>query len=164
MAIRQIREEHDEILRKKSRKVEKIDSKVLTLLDDMAETMKSVDGLGLAAVQVGVLRRIVVINVADDSDEVLELINPEIIDRKGKQNEIEGCLSCPGQYGYTNRPRAVTISAFDRKGRSFEITGEELLARAFCHELDHLEGILFTDHAEMLTKEQIEEMEKQKDK
>lgn len=145
MALRNIREDGDAVLRKKSRKVDKIDSKIITLLDDMVETMNHADGVGLAAPQIGILKRVVVIDVGDG---VIELINPEILEVSGKQTDDEGCLSVPGKYGKVTRPDNVKVRAFNRNGEQFEIEGKGLLARAFCHELDHLEGILFTDKVE----------------
>jgi peptide deformylase len=142
MAIRNIVKEGDQVLRKKCREVVKFDDRLHTLLDDMAETMHDADGVGLAAPQVGILRRVVVIDVGDG---VIELINPEIIKAKGEQESVEGCLSMPGEYGITKRPMYVTVRAQDRNGKVFEISGEELLAKAFCHEIDHLEGILYKD-------------------
>jgi len=143
MAIRQILKEGDESLTKVSRRVEKIDERILQLLDDMKETMYKADGVGLAAPQVGILKRVVVIDIGDG---VLELINPEIISSTGEQREVEGCLSLPGVSGYTLRPMNVTAVAFDREGREITITGTGLLARALCHEIDHLDGILFRNH------------------
>lgn len=140
MAIRTILKEGDETLNKVSRKVEKIDERVLTLLDDMKETMYKADGVGLAAPQVGILKRVVVIDIGDG---VLELINPEIICSTGEQNEVEGCLSLPGISGITERPMNVQVVALDREGHEIAITGTGLLARALCHEIDHLDGILF---------------------
>ncbi|HOA34028.1 MAG: peptide deformylase [Clostridiales bacterium] len=142
MAIRRIREDSDPILRKKSRPVTEFDERLFTLLDDMAETMYSVDGVGLAAVQVGVLRRVVVM---DTGDGLIELINPEIVERGGEQVETEGCLSIPGKRGYTLRPAYVKVRAQNRKGQWCMYKGEGLKARCFCHEIDHLDGILFTD-------------------
>lgn len=142
MALRQIIQSDNEILRKKSRDVQYFDYRLATLLDDMLETLREADGVGLAAPQVGILKRVIVINVGD---EVLELVNPKIISKKGKQTGNEGCLSCPGIYGVVKRPNKVEIKAFNRRGEAFTVTGEELLARAFCHEIDHLDGILFTD-------------------
>ena len=132
----------DETLRKISRPVEKITPRILTLLDDMAETMRAAQGVGLAAPQVGILRRICVIVVGDGP---IELVNPVIIKEEGEQVGSEGCLSVPGQSGIVKRPMKVTVKAQDRKGNTFEISGEELLARAFCHEIDHLNGILYVD-------------------
>ena len=143
MAIRQILKEGDPSLNKISRRVEKIDERIITLLDDMRETMYNADGVGLAAPQVGILKRVVVIDVGDG---VLELINPEIISSTGEQEEVEGCLSLPGVSGYTQRPMNVTAVALDRNGAEITITGTGLLARALCHEIDHLDGILFRNH------------------
>ncbi len=142
MAIRTIRELGDDVLRKKCRVVEEIDDRILVLLDDMADTLYDSNGVGLAAPQVGVLKRIAVIDVGDG---LIELINPEIIAQSGVQDGAEGCLSVPGKYGNVKRPKKVTVRATDRDGNEFEITGEDLLARAFCHELDHLDGIVFVD-------------------
>ncbi|MBR3875641.1 MAG: peptide deformylase [Clostridia bacterium] len=133
----------DPMLRKVSRPVTEITPRILTLLDDMVETMREAGGCGLAAVQVGVLRRIVVIEVEDGN--VIELINPKIIAFSGEQNEQEGCLSNPGEYGITKRPKAVTVRATDRHGEEFELSGTDLLARAICHECDHLDGKLYID-------------------
>ena len=133
----------DETLRKVCRPVDKITPRIITLLDDMLETMHAADGVGLAAPQVGVLRRIVVIEV--EEGEVYELINPKIIAYAGEQQEQEGCLSNPGQAGITKRPKAVTVRALDRNGKEFELRGTDLLARAICHECDHLDGKLYTD-------------------
>ena len=138
----------DNTLRKCCRPVENIGPRVHTLLDDMVETMRGANGCGLAAPQVGVLRRIVVIEV--EPGEVLELINPKIIAYSGEQKEEEGCLSIPGRAGITTRPMHVTVRALDRNGKTVEYTGSGLLARAFCHELDHLDGKLFIDNAEMI--------------
>ena len=157
MAKLNIIKDGDPLLHKKSRPVEAITPRILTLLDDMTETMRAANGCGLAAVQVGVLRRIVVIEVEEGT--VYELINPKIIKRNGKQQEMEGCLSVPGKYGITDRPMTVTVKALDRNGVPFELTGSELLARAICHETDHLDGILFTDHAlKILTPEELAEL------
>ena len=142
MAIRNIRKMGDDILRKKCRTVEVIDDKIITLLDDMADTMYDANGVGLAAPQVGILKRIAVIDVGDG---IIELINPEIVETSGEQVGQEGCLSVPGKYGIVSRPNKVTVRATDRDGNLFEITGEELLARAFCHEIEHLDGFLFVD-------------------
>ena len=143
MAILQIVKEGDPTLRKISRPVEEITPRILRLLDDMADTMRHANGCGLAAVQVGVLRRVVVIEVAEG--ELIELINPRIVASAGKQHEQEGCLSLPGKWGKTRRPRHVTVRALNRNGEEVEYRGSDLLARAFCHELDHLDGKLFTD-------------------
>ena len=143
MAVLNIIKEGDPLLRKQSRPVEEITPRIHTLLDDMIDTMHKAKGCGLAAVQVGVLRRVVVIEGEDG--KIYELINPKIIARAGTQEECEGCLSLPGVWGITKRPRAVTVRALDRNGNEVEYTGRDLLARAFCHELDHLDGGLFTD-------------------
>ncbi len=143
MAILNILKEGDETLRKTSRPVTEITPRILTLLDDMKDTMHKAEGCGLAAVQVGVLRRVVVIEVEDGV--TYEMINPEIIDRKGKQEETEGCLSVPGRWGITRRPAKVTVRYQNRDGETCELTGEGLLARAICHETDHLDGKLFVD-------------------
>ena len=140
MAIRNIIKEGDPVLNKKSRIVEKIDERILTLLDDMKETMYDAYGVGLAAPQVGILKRVVVIDVGDG---VLELINPEIVCSTGEQYEVEGCLSLPGVSGVTERPMNVQVRALDREGYEVLVTGTGLLARALCHEIDHLDGILF---------------------
>ena len=145
MAKLQIRKVGDEALRKVSRPVDTITPRVLTLLDDMVETMRAANGVGLAAPQVGILRRIVVIEV--EPGEVIELINPKIIAYSGEQDGQEGCLSVPGRWGMVKRPMHVTVRALNRKGEEFEITGHELLARCFCHELDHLDGGLYIDKA-----------------
>lgn len=157
MAILNIVKEGDPILRKKSRKVEEITPRIIRLLDDMRDTLEDADGAGLAAVQVGVLRRVVL--VVHDKAGVLELINPEIIQRSEEhQKELEGCLSIPGKWGVTDRPETVTIRAMNREGRYFTISGSGITARAFCHETDHLDGILFTDNAlKILTPDEVAE-------
>ena len=142
MAIREIREKGDEILYKKCKAVVKFDEKLHILLDDMYETMQSRDGVGLAAPQVGILKRAVVIDVGDGK---IELINPEIVEESGEQTGSEGCLSVPGVFGEVTRPNVVTVKAQDRDGKWFKITGKELLARAFCHEIEHHDGKLFLD-------------------
>ena len=144
MGLRNIRyyQEKDTILRKKSKIVKTIDKKILELLDDMAETMYQEDGVGLAAPQIGVLKRLVVIDVGEG---LIKLINPVIIEASGEQQGIEGCLSVPGVSGEVIRPQKVRIGAQNEKGEYIELEGEDLLARAFCHELDHLDGILFID-------------------
>ncbi len=142
MAIRKILTSEDPVLHKKCRAVETIDDRILTLLDDMVDTLYDSGGVGLAAPQVGVLRRVVVIDVGDG---LLELINPEIVKTSGKQTDGEGCLSYPGKFGTVTRPNRVTVRALDRTGNAFEISGEGLLARAFCHEVDHLDGKMFME-------------------
>ena len=145
MAIRQIVTD-EEFLRKKCKAVESFDEKLWTLLDDMAESMYAANGVGLAANQVGVLRQVVVIDI-DDENGLIELVNPEIIKTSGTQNGQEGCLSFPRKFGDVKRPRVVTVKAQDRFGKEFTLTGEDLLARAFCHEIDHLSGKVFVDIA-----------------
>ena len=150
MAKLTIVKEGDETLRKVCRPVEKITLRTKMLLDDMLETMRKADGVGLAAPQVGVLRRIVVIEV--EEGEVLELINPEIVEMSGEVAGVEGCLSVPDEVGIVKRPNIVTVQATDRNGEPFTIRGEGLLARAFCHEIDHLDGILYIDKATHIQK------------
>jgi len=144
MAKKEILLFENETLRKISHKVEKFNLRLWLLLRDMADTMYDADGVGLAAPQIGILRRIVVIDVGDDNG-LIELINPEIIHMEGEQEGPEGCLSKPGRQGFVRRPNKVTVRAQDRHGKWFELTGEGLLARAFCHELDHLDGRLYID-------------------
>ena len=143
MAIRNIVKYGDETLRKVCRPVEEITPRILTLLDDMAETMRAANGCGLAAPQVGVLRRIAVVET--EPGQLIELINPKIIAFAGEQREQEGCLSIPDKWGITVRPAHVTVRATNRRGEEFEVTGSDLLARALCHEIDHLDGKLFVD-------------------
>ena len=133
----------DDVLRKVCRPVEKITPRIQTLLDDMIETMRDADGCGLAAPQVGILRRIAVVEV--EPGKPIELINPKIVAYAGEQQEQEGCLSIPGRWGITKRPRHVTVRATARNGTLFEVSGSELLARALCHEIDHLDGKMFID-------------------
>ena len=140
--IRKIITLGNETLRKVSNPIKKFDLRLWLLLRDMAETMYDANGVGLAAPQVGFLRRVVVIDVGEG---FIELVNPEIIATEGEQAGPEGCLSVPGRQGYVRRPNKVTVRAFDRKGKPFEITGEGLLARAFCHEIDHLDGRVYVD-------------------
>lgn len=143
MAILKILKFGDPTLRKVSRPIDEITPRIETLIDDMIETMRRAGGCGLAAVQVGVLRRVVVIEVEEGKVHVL--INPKIIAYAGEQQEQEGCLSSPGNYGITKRPKAVTVRATDRNGKEYDLSGTDLLARAICHELDHLDGKLYTD-------------------
>ncbi len=159
MAILKILKEDDELLRKKSREVTEITPRILTLLDDMKATLHKANGAGLAAPQVGVLRRIVLVEVEDG--KLYEMINPEIIERSDEtQEELEGCLSVPGKWGITCRPKTVTVKAMDRNGKYYTVTGSGLLARAICHETDHLDGILYIDHAlRMLTKKELEDLQ-----
>ena len=144
MAIRTIRSEGDEILKKKSREVETIDEKIKELVNDMIETMHKYDGLGLAAVQVGVLKRIVVIDLYDDKG-VMVLINPVIIKEKGSQIVDEGCLSFPNKFAKVERPEQIVVEALNLKGEKIKVTGKGLLAQAIAHELDHLNGEVFMD-------------------
>lgn len=156
MAILNIVKEGDPVLRKICRPVDEITPRTIQLLEDMKETLHKADGCGLAAPQVGVLRRIVLVEV--EKGQLYELINPEIIAREGSQNELEGCLSLPGEWGITERPAKVTVRAMNRDGEIYEVSGEGLMARALCHELDHLDGVLYKDNAiHMLTKEEIKE-------
>ena len=144
MAIRKLRYENDEILRKKSREVEAIDDKIQVLIDDMIETMHKYDGVGLSAVQVGILKRVVVIDIYDGKGPI-ELINPIIISTKGEREVEEGCLSFPNEFAKVKRPEEVIAEYTDRKGKRIRIKAKELLAQAICHELDHLNGELFID-------------------
>ena len=156
MALLNIIDESDDTLRKVSRPVTEITPRILMLLDDMAETLHKANGAGLAAVQVGVLRRVVLVEA--EPGQLYELINPRIVEKEGEQEEVEGCLSLPGQWGYTRRPAKVTVEAMNRNGETVRYTGEGLLARAFCHEIDHLDGVLFKDNSpHMLNKKEIEE-------
>ena len=156
MALRKIVEQGDECLTKICRPVEKFDRRLHDLLDDMAETLADANGAGLAAPQVGVLRRLFIV---DTGEEILECINPELIEKSGEQVGAEGCLSVPGKYGIVRRPNVVKLRAQDRSGEWFEAEGEELIARCFCHEYDHLDGHLYTEIAEhMLTPEELEKL------
>ncbi len=160
MAKRNIVKRGEDVLTKKCREVTVFDDKLWTLLDDMYETMKSANGVGLAAPQVGILRRVVVVDVGDANGKI-ELVNPVVVSMKGKQCELEGCLSVPDLWGYVVRPSKVKVKAFDRYGKEFQIEGEKLLAVALCHEIDHLNGIMFTDIAEeLLTGSELEERKK----
>lgn len=144
MAIRNIREEGDEILRKKSKEVDVIDEKIITLIQDMLETLHQYNGVGLAAVQVGVLKRIVVIDTGEPGEQFI-LINPEIVKQKGEQEVEEGCLSFPNKFAKVIRPAEVTIKALNEKGEKIKLVGKGLIAQAICHEVDHLNGELFID-------------------
>lgn len=161
MALRNILTEEDPTLTRKCRVVTDFNSRLHQLLDDMAETLEQADGVGLAAPQVGVLRRAALVletNVPEGSEPYLiELINPEIIESSGEQHEPEGCLSVPGQYGIVSRPAFVKVKAQNRFGEVFEVTGTGLTARCFAHEIDHLDGIVFTSKCErMLTEEELQ--------
>lgn len=153
MAIRKIIHDTDPFLRSKSREVEKIDERILTLLDDMKETLIKAQGAGLCAVQIGVLKRVCIV---DNGEELLELINPTIVKTEGEQEDVEGCLSCPGKWGVTHRPARVTVSYLNRNGERVESTGEGLVARCFCHEIDHMYGKLFYDEAVKMFKDDDE--------
>ena len=154
MAKRKIVQYGDDTLRRICRPVDKITPNILTLLDDMAETMRAADGVGLAAPQVGVLRRIAVVET--EPGVVYELINPKIIAHSGEQEGAEGCLSVPGRYGLVTRPKHVTVRAMNRKGEEYEITAHDFLARAFCHEIDHLDGHLYLEKVtRMLDEEEL---------
>lgn len=144
MAIREVREDGDEILRKKSKEVEVVDDKIRTLVEDMIETMHKYNGVGLAAVQVGVLKKVIVIDTYEKNEQFV-LINPEIIKQKGEQEVEEGCLSFPNKFGRIKRPSEVTVVALDENGNKFRLTAKGLLAQAICHEVDHLNGELFVD-------------------
>jgi len=145
MAVRNIRKIGDSVLTKVSREVKKVDDKLLVLIDDMIDTMYNADGVGLAAPQVGVLKRVVVIDVSDEKNNPIVLINPEILETQGLQIGDEGCLSVPGKVGVVERPNYVKVKAYDRNMEEFVIEGTELLARALCHEIDHLNGILYVE-------------------
>ena len=164
MAIRIIREEGDEILKKKSREVEKIDEKVLELIQDMIETMHKLDGVGLAAVQVGVLKRIVVIDLYEEGVPPYIFINPEIVKEKGEQTVDEGCLSFPNKFAKIVRPKEVTLRALNEKGEKIEIKAKDLLAQAICHEVDHLNGIVFVDKIIPGTLETVKQEQKEEKK
>lgn len=157
MALRKILTQGDPALTKVCRPVEKFNLRLHFLLDDLKETLLDSGGVGLAAPQIGILRRVVV--VVDADDNVIELVNPEIIHQEGEQNGFEGCLSVPNQYGRVTRPNRVTVRAQDRHGNFFEVTGEEIVARCFCHELEHLDGHLFVEHTDRLySSEEIDAM------
>ena len=162
MALRTILRDDNDSLRKVSRPVTNFSKHLHDLLDDMQETLAEANGLGLAAPQVGILRRAVL--VVNDEDEVCELINPEILSAEGEQEGFEGCLSVPGYYGMVKRPLSVTVKAFDRNGEPFTISGKGMTARCLCHEIDHLNGRLYTEYADRLyTPEEIDEMNQDDD-
>lgn len=145
MALRKIREIGDPCLKKVCREVDKFDNRLHTLLDDMAETLIEANGVGLAAPQVGILRRVVIIDRGEEDGGIIELINPVITKTEGSVVDIEGCLSVPGKAGEVERPERATVRAFDRNGNPIEYTGEGLMARCICHECDHLDGILYVE-------------------
>lgn len=155
MAIREIRKDGDEILRKKSKEVDIIDERIKEILQDMLETMHKANGVGISAVQVGILKRLVVIDLYD-GNKPLKLINPVIVKQKGEQEVEEGCLSFPNQYAKVIRPKEVTVKALNEDGKQITIKGKELLAQALAHEIDHLDGHLFVDIMEPNTLEYIE--------
>ena len=164
MALRIIHEEGDAVLLKKSRPVTDFDKRLHILLDDMRETLLNAGGVGLAAPQVGVLRRAVLVMDTNkegltEEEQIIELVNPQIIDQDGEQTGQEGCLSVPGVYGIVTRPEHVRVRAQDRSGQTFEVEGTGLTARCFCHEIDHLDGHLFTEKAQrILSEEELQEM------
>ena len=161
MAIRRIVKEGDDTLRKISRPVKQIDKRILELLDDMRQTMYANDGVGLAAPQVGVLRRAICVDVGDENG-LFQLVNPEIIKAEGEQEGMEGCLSIPNRHGIVKRPARVTVRATTRAGKPVEIEAEGLLAVAFCHEIDHLDGTMYIDKQEReVTDEELAEMQKE---
>lgn len=156
--LREIVKKGDEVLNKKCHPVTKFDEKLHTLLDDMGETLRQADGVGLAAPQVGILRQVVV--VINENDELIELVNPEIIETSGEQFGLEGCLSVPGRYGFVKRPMVVKVRAQDRDGNTFEVEDQGITARCFCHEIDHLSGHLFDELVDRTyTIEELEAME-----
>ena len=153
MALRKIVEQGDECLTKVCRPVTEFNSRLHELLDDMVETLADANGAGLAAPQVGVLRRVCIV-MDEDSGEYIELINPEIVAQSGEQTGLEGCLSVPGKWGIVTRPNVVRVRAQDRDGQWFEVEGEELTARAFCHAIEHLDGHLYTEHIDHFLSEE----------
>ena len=162
MALRTILTDGDPALHKVCRPVTQFDEKLHDLLDDLKETLAQANGAGLAAPQVGILRRAVI--VVDANDEMLELVNPEIISREGEQEGFEGCLSVPGRWGVVKRHMKAKVRAQDRNGNFFEVEGEEIVARCFCHEIDHLDGHLFTELAGRLyTNEELDELMAEED-
>ena len=162
MALRKIRIEGDEILRKKSREVDVVDDKIRELLKDMEETMRDANGVGLSAVQVGVLKRVVVIDVNYDGTPAIKLINPVIVKAKGEEEYQEGCLSFPNKFAKVRRPSEVVVKALDENGKPITVKGKGLLAEALCHEIDHLDGKLFVDIMEPGTLEFIENEDEDK--
>ena len=154
MGIRKILTDQEPALHKVCKPVTNFDQKLHKLLDDMAETLAQANGVGLAAPQVGILRRVVIV---DTGEEILELVNPTMLETDGEQEGAEGCLSVPGKYGLVKRPYYAKVRAQDRDGQWFEAEGEELIARCFCHELDHLDGIIYTEIMErFLTEEELD--------
>lgn len=165
MALRNIVTVGDPILTKTCRKITLFDRRLHELLDDMADTLADANGVGLAAPQVGVLRRAVIVDDVEGDKGIIELLNPEILRTEGEQTDTEGCLSVPGEYGIVTRPQKVTVRAQTRHGKWFELETEGLLARAVCHELDHLDGHLYTEIAErMLSPEELEKISQENEK
>ena len=163
MALRKILTEEDPSLHKKCRPVTDFNQRLWDLIDDLKETLAEANGAGLAAPQVGILRRVVI--VVNDEDEMLELVNPVIISREGEQDGFEGCLSVPGNWGMVKRPMKVRVRAQDRTGQFFEVEGEDMTARCFCHETEHLDGHLFTEHTDRLyTTEELDKLLEKEEK
>lgn len=163
MAIREILTDEDPALHKRCHPVTQFDSKLADLLDDMRQTLENAGGAGLAAPQIGILRRAVVLY--NEEDELVELVNPELTLQEGEQDGLEGCLSLPGRWGYVKRPQKARVRAQDRAGNWFEIEGEEIVARCFCHELEHLDGHVFTEHVDRIyTSEEVERIMEQEEK
>ncbi len=163
MSVRKIIQRGDPVLNKKAHPVTSFDEKLHALLDEMKETLDRADGVGLAAPQLGLLRRVVLVIDTNDDNKPIELVNPRIIASSGEERGVEGCLSVAGLYGYVTRPTEVTVEAQDRYGETFTVTGTGLTARCFCHELDHLEGHLFVELTDQLyTSEEIDELEAEK--
>lgn len=157
MALRTILTDEDPALHKVCRPVTNFDGHLHELIDDLKETLADANGAGLAAPQVGILRRVVI--VVDDDENMLELVNPELVSQEGEQEGLEGCLSVPGRWGIVKRPQRAKVRAQDRNGNFFEVAGEDIVARCFCHELEHLDGHLFTEHTDRLyTNEELDEM------
>ncbi len=163
MAIRPILTDRDPALHKMCHAVTQFDERLGDLLDDLKETLADANGAGLAAPQIGILRRAVI--VVDENDEMLELVNPEIVQEEGEQDGLEGCLSLPGMWGYVLRPEKVRVKAQDRHGEWFEAEGTDVVARCFCHELEHLDGHVFSEHADRLyTSEELEVLQEREQK
>lgn len=160
MAIRKIRTESDDILRKQSKPVKEINKKILDLLDDMHDTMIEAEGIGLAAPQIGILKRIVIVDVGEG---LIELINPEFVETTGEQERTEGCLSVPGKSGFVKRPMHVKVKALNRNGEEIIVEGDELKAVAFCHEIDHLNGVLYIDKVTRFVSDEDEDDENNED-
>lgn len=159
MAIRTILTQGDPALNKRCHPVTRFDSKLADLLDDLKETLSAANGVGLAAPQVGILRRAVIVVPDPEKDEMVELVNPEILAREGEEDGLEGCLSIPGMWGYVKRPTWVRVRAQDRRGDWFEMEGTDLAARCFCHELEHLDGHMYDEHVDRLyTAEEVDAM------